>query len=168
MHLGPSLPVNAVALHLSCPGVRCWPWGLPRLPTVGSLVHYAIKTRAVLVKGCFFIILIGVIFTFESISLDLGLSDPIDTVSVSFGKAPVRCSSPCFQVEQSVSTILWEHTAASPGVAGHPGRPPATWYLHVSYKTSPVVPTVASHDWFPNPLLHVAECWGKAGLCLRV
>lgn len=102
-----------------------------------------------MVKRCFFIILIGVISKFESISFDLGLSARIDTVGVGFEKAPVRCTSPCFHLEQSVSTVLWECTAASPGIADPPGQhlvPP-----HISYKNSPVVPTVASHAWFPNP-----------------
>lgn len=63
------------------------------------------------------------ISTFDSISLDLGLSDCIDAVSVGFGKASVRCSSPCSQQEQSVSTLLRQCTAASPGISDHPGHP---------------------------------------------
>lgn len=145
---------NSVAFKQTVVVSVLGPWGFPRLPSIGSVAGYAIKTWAFLVKRCFSIILIGVISTFELISLDPRLSDCIDTATVGFGRAPVRCSSPCFQLKQSVSTVLQESTAAYPGIAGHPGQPPATWYLHVSYKTSLVVPTGASHAWFPNPALH--------------
>lgn len=158
------LPVTAIALLLSSCGVRTWPWGLPGLPSISGIVYYAIKTWAFLFKRCFFIILIGVISKFESISLDLGLSDRIDTVSVGFGKAPVRCTSPCFQLEQSVSTILWECTAASPGLL-------AILVIPQPAGTSPFLtkPVQLCPLWLPTPgsptLLRTAGLWGKAFWC---
>lgn len=82
---------------------------------------------------------------------DLGLSDCIDYVSVGFRKVPVRCSSPHFQWEQSVSTSAQEHLATLPRIANHPGHPPATCFLHVSYKLRLFAPAVASCAWFSTP-----------------
>lgn len=70
----------------------------------------------------------------------------------------MRCSPPCSRLEQSILPVLWECTAASPGIADHPGHPPATSYLCVSYKTNLFVPTVVSHTCSPA-LLGMAERW---------
>ena len=45
---------------------------------------------------------------FESISRDRGPSDRKDAIGVGFGRAPVGCSPPRFQPEQSVSAVLWD------------------------------------------------------------
>lgn len=72
----------------------------------------------------------------------------------------MSCSSPCSPLEQSVSPVLWECSAASPGIAGRPGHPPATStsYRRVAYKTNLLVPAVASHTCSPS-LLGMAERW---------
>lgn len=96
------------------------------------------------------------------ISLELGLSDCIHAVSVSFGKAPVRCSSPCFQQDQSISTVLWECTAASPEIADHPGHPQPPGTSMCLTKPLWLCPL-----WLPTPgsptHLLMAECWAKQG-----
>lgn len=157
MHFRRDLPVKAAALRLSSRSVTMWPWDLPRLPRIGSIVWYAIKTWAFLAKRFIFIILIGIIATFNFWTKWYRY---IDTVSVGFGKAPVRCSS-----------LL---PAGAVGIHHSPGmhalglltvlvisQPPGT----SMFLTKPVWVCLLRLPMPGSPtLLHRAECWGKAGL----
>lgn len=132
--------------------------GLPRLPQIGTIVWYAIKTWTFLVKKCLFIILIGII----------SASD----FWTKWHRYYRYCQ--CRFGESTCEMLISLLPAGAVGIHHSPGmhalglpttlvisQPPDTSV----FLTKPVwlCPLRLPVPGSPN-LLHGAECWGTAGL----